>query len=556
MNNNDPSRGPAGGSPQARRPRDHHRRARALTAALTLALSPCALAQVLPEDIRYAEDFEAGTGTMSLALADYTHGGYTPYSADAYWLDYANCNGVIVRYAADNGSSGFSGGHCSNPVGSWNDAVAGAASRNNVRRLADALGQVDAGLAGSTPATRRNHALTAWTTFRNGSDNLKQFETASMNLGAGMRFYTARVDVAEASCSWSRNVGTTSRLDLYLVSGNVEHAITDRPIEACADGRAADYSSPGQAANLDGGLEAGASGDGWEGGGATVRAGRFYSDAAMKMADASAVRVRLRNRTGSGDGNDAAIDNIVITDATPKLAKAFSPGSLPAGGGTARMVFTVNNRPDGLAKVGWRFTDTLQAGLTLAGTVAGGTCTNHDNTPGTRATLAGTVGGTSITVSGSLPGGASCTVEFDVEVAASVDAGTTLENCAADLSALEYIDGPDACAVLRITPAVDLSVTKTAGAASAAAGGRLDYTLVVRNEGPDAADGAVVRDVPGAGLDCTTASGATLACDGSGCPAGPLDPDALTGAGLTLPHFPGGGEARFTLSCRVDASGS
>ena len=559
MDRNNSSMKPAHGPAYRAAPRLLYR---VMAAAVVLSLSSLAAAQSLPEDVKYAEDFENGTGEMSVRLGNYSHSPYTPYSADPYWQNYGNCNGVIVRYASTNASSGFSAGDCANPSGTWNDALSGAASRNNVRRLADALGQVDAGVAASSPTTRRNHALTAWTTFTDGAADQKQFETSPVNLGGGMRFYTARVDIAEASCDYSLSTTTPwgskpyspSQLHLFLVSGGVEHSITDQPIVACADSRAANYSSPGLSANVDGGLEFGPGNDGWEGGGATVKAGRFYSDAVMKLPNASSVQVRLRNRTGYGDGNDAAIDNIVITDATPKLAKQFQPGSIPAGGGSTTMVFTIQNRPDGLAKTGWKFTDTLQNGLTLANTTVGGTCTNYTNDPGSKAALTGTAGGNEITIAGSLPAGLSCTVEVQVDVAATVASGSSLQNCAADLSALEYLDGPDSCATLQVTPAADLSIVKTA-AATVASGSMLRYDIVVKNAGPDAADGALVRDIPDAGLDCSTGSGATLTCAGNGCPAGPLSPEILTSTGIALASFAKDAEATFSLTCKVTASG-
>jgi uncharacterized repeat protein (TIGR01451 family) len=101
----------------------------------------------------------------------------------------------------------------------------------------------------------------------------------------------------------------------------------------------------------------------------------------------------------------------------------------------------------------------------------------------------------------------------------------------------------------------DLAIVKTVSPEAVVSGDEVVYTLQVTNNGPDAADGAVVTDPQPVGLDCSTG---TLTCGsetgGTVCPASPTVAD-LQGAGITIPTFPVGGSLQFTLTCTVTASG-
>lgn len=71
------------------------------------------------------------------------------------------------------------------------------------------------------------------------------------------------------------------------------------------------------------------------------------------------------------------------------------------------------------------------------------------------------------------------------------------------------------------------------------------YRIVVRNHGPDAVTGAVVRDPASPGLDCTA-----VTCTGAACP-GAVTVAALQGAGVVLGNLASGDNASFDLSCGV-----
>lgn len=83
-------------------------------------------------------------------------------------------------------------------------------------------------------------------------------------------------------------------------------------------------------------------------------------------------------------------------------------------------------------------------------------------------------------------------------------------------------------------------------------GASTTYVLTVANNGPDAADGAVLRDPPGTGLSCATA--ACIANGGASCPAltgAPLM-TALQTVGVAIPGLPAGGSVSVTVQCQVE----
>ena len=102
-----------------------------------------------------------------------------------------------------------------------------------------------------------------------------------------------------------------------------------------------------------------------------------------------------------------------------------------------------------------------------------------------------------------------------------------------------------------ISPTVFLTAAKTNGVTALGAGSTTTYTLTFTNTGPSSADGAVIKDIPGAGLSCTAVS--CSATGGAAC--GSLSVGALL-AGHPLPTLPSGGVVTVLLTCTVTASGS
>ncbi len=108
------------------------------------------------------------------------------------------------------------------------------------------------------------------------------------------------------------------------------------------------------------------------------------------------------------------------------------------------------------------------------------------------------------------------------------------------------------------TPACStvLSVAKTDGVTSVQAGGSTNYTVTFTNSGATAADGAVAKDAPSAGLACTvqscTASTTPIAAV---CPAAAQWPNLLTPSGVLIPGLPALGTVQFIVACNVTATG-
>ena len=102
----------------------------------------------------------------------------------------------------------------------------------------------------------------------------------------------------------------------------------------------------------------------------------------------------------------------------------------------------------------------------------------------------------------------------------------------------------------------DISIAKAATRDDVVSGGLVSFSLVARNLGPAAADGAVLRDPAVAGLDCLEAGLPAPTCAASGSAACPA---SLTAAGLqsgvAVPTLPSGGEVIVGLTCRVTATG-
>jgi uncharacterized repeat protein (TIGR01451 family) len=112
------------------------------------------------------------------------------------------------------------------------------------------------------------------------------------------------------------------------------------------------------------------------------------------------------------------------------------------------------------------------------------------------------------------------------------------------------------CTITNSARVADVSVTKSTAAGTVVSGEVRNFTVVVSNTGPVAADGTMVSDAPSAGLTCPVA-GNPITCAASGgaaCPGAAALP-SLVGGGVAVPTLPAGGSVTFTVPCRVTASG-
>lgn len=112
------------------------------------------------------------------------------------------------------------------------------------------------------------------------------------------------------------------------------------------------------------------------------------------------------------------------------------------------------------------------------------------------------------------------------------------------------------CTITNSARVTDVSVVKSTAAGPAVSGQVRNFTVVVSNAGPSAADGSIVSDTPGTGLTCPV-SGNPISCTASGgaaCPGAAALPTLVSG-GVAVPTLPSGGSVTFTVPCQVTASG-
>ena len=402
-----------------------------------------------PEEV-YSEDFANTTTTVPVSLGDYV--GASPpgqtYTADRDWLN-QGCSGSIVRGDLPN-----------LPVAEG----CTARSWGRVRQLTWALGKL---LGASDSLAFENFALSSFTQASPGPGVVFTTET-DLPIDLDSRFLVFSVDAMAINCHQ-----THPALLFSIVTG-----ATSTPLGEVLDPCSGPFSViapdvPGVAGS----------------GPILARGGTFRSSDSF-LYDGTSFGLELRNQEGRRAGNDAAIDNIAVVDATPQLDHAFSPDRLPVGD-TATLTYTITNTTDLAGKAGWRFANTLPPGLAVAGTPST-TCSGTEVTAD--------VGGRSVEVSnGRLRTGQDfCAVTVPV----TADTAKTYANEPADL-ALRGLDAAAAASVTFTSDSASLSleidkITEKPADANdngiTDAGDTISYTFSVDNTGPVPIAAIVVED--------------------------------------------------------------
>ncbi|NQD87631.1 DUF11 domain-containing protein, partial [Paenarthrobacter sp. CM16] len=138
----------------------------------------------------------------------------------------------------------------------------------------------------------------------------------------------------------------------------------------------------------------------------------------IPMGTSPSLGLELRNEATSGSGNDVAFDLPQIVDVTPQVDKSFTP-SLIGPNGISKVTLTVTNTDDLMAKNDWFITDTLPAGVVIAGTPnIGGTCVQAAGTNPLVTTAVAGSNAFSVTGGDLALGMTSCTITVDVTAAA------------------------------------------------------------------------------------------------------------------------------------------
>lgn len=215
--------------------------------------------------------------------------------------------------------------------------------------------------------------------------------------------------------------------------------------------------------------------------------------------------------TNGGNGNTSSA-TLTVLDA-PTISKSFSPDAIIENG-TSTLTITITN-PTGNtgALTGVGFIDSFPTGLKVkdpSNIIVSAGCGSPTFTP-----LANDV---SLTFSGgTIDSGGTCVVSVDV----TAPFGIYNNNTQAVTSTNGGTGVPSNVAVLSVSEAVDLSITKTDGKVAKNKGEAAVYTIEVLNAGPSAANGATVYDTFPSSLisptwTCVPDSGATCTASGSG----------------------------------------
>ncbi len=412
--------------------------------------------------VLYSEGFEHDTTDQWIGLEDYVGAEGERYTADPAWLDHDQCNGIILDGASKD--------------------LPSSCKAASLRALATALGTV-----GGSADAKANHVVSAWTTDKAVPQGAVQAESVQTSkIKDPGRFISFGVNAAAAACTNYVH----PLLNFALVDGTVERPVSDHAIDPCTDAASKDLDTDG----------------------VPLRGGSFVSKGGL-LFDGDEIRWVMRNEQTSPQGNDGAIDQVTVYDATPELRADLAGDGLVVGD-TSRLTFTVVNTSEAGSKPGWSFEDRLPDALRIADQPnATTTCANGSVTA--------TAGDRAVRASGDLQHEeAACTVSLDVTTttpgthrlgAASVTASRGLEDAvdtsvafAAERNALTVTEEPvltggngDAVADLGEQLAFRTTVTNAGNVA-------VHDLAVTSGQGP--ADCATTSLPVGASTTCTTAA--------------------------------------------------
>lgn len=274
------------------------------------------------------------------------------------------------------------------------------------------------------------------------------------------------------------------------------------------------------------------------------------SPAAGPLTNTATVTDRSTLTTGSDiTGTNATRTSSASVSVVPynlTISKTASAANLPAGGTITWTVTVANAGPGNM----YGPYDTTTNNLSIADTAPTANAAAPTGFTSTGPLTGCTYASNVISCPGSLNASQSQTFTFDQVINSPVAAGTVITNNAAVTDYAVGDAADNSSASVTISPSANLSVVKTDGKTSTFSGSTNTYTITVRNNGPDTVTGAVVRDVPGAGITCPAGNPVTIT--GSGVPGGSFTIANLTGAGITLGTLTNGQSALLTFSCTVN----
>ncbi len=226
------------------------------------------------------------------------------------------------------------------------------------------------------------------------------------------------------------------------------------------------------------------------------------------------------------------------------ISKTATPTSILVDQTTVFTVTVRNLGPN--TATGATFNDTLPsglAGMTINSIATGGA----GATVTARATVSSQANATM-----TLPSGTSITFTLQA-IAGGVGQQINVATVSAPAGVIDPVSSNNSASATVVIPvSTNLSISKTNTLSSVVSGSSTVYGIIATNNGPNAADGAIVADPAVTGLVCTSVS--CSASGGASCPASPSIA-GLQGAGLAVPVFPASSAVVLLVTCDISASG-
>ena len=283
---------------------------------------------------------------------------------------------------------------------------------------------------------------------------------------------------------------------------------------------------------------------------ATLPVGSTLSVVISAVAGTTGIVVNTTSISPPGSVSDVVTSNnagtaqvLIGAQADLSISKSATPTLLSDGQTTQFTLVLSNAGPSGATNAAVQ--DILPSGL--SGVIFLSATGSSSGTLTTR-----TTSGTQFNGTVTLPANSSVTINFS---AAAGGIGSQVNNVTIT-APVGTIDPNPANNIAQTTVTIPvpalLSISKSDGTTSVAAGSSVSYSIVVTNDGPNSAANTIVKDPVSAGLICTALSCSTTG--GALCPS-PLTIGLLQGAGLSIPAFPANSVVTFVLGCEVSATG-
>ncbi|MFN6106731.1 MAG: PKD domain-containing protein, partial [Planctomycetaceae bacterium] len=255
--------------------------------------------------------------------------------------------------------------------------------------------------------------------------------------------------------------------------------------------------------------------------GFSILSSASWTGMAIKPTADALVDTDTTNNTGCDD--DPLTPHVDLS-----LTKSTGSSTVVPGTSTTYTVTVANSGPSSVT--GATVTDILPTGTTF---VSGSAGVTYDSATRTVSYVTGTLGPVA-------------SESFTITLAVDAALTGTLANSAAVTTPSGVTDtsasNNSATDVDRLTPHVDLSLTKSNGATSVVPGTSTTYTITVANQGPSVANGALVTDVLPSGVEFVSGS------SGVTYQAATRTVSYVTGA------IPNGSTETFTLTVAIDGS--